>query len=51
MCDACLYEFDEAIHAQDVEGLFFATSIDREFEDSEHFYVWMVDDDGSEEII
>lgn len=50
-CAACDYEFSEAIYAQDIEGLYFATSIDREFEDSEHFHIWMVDDDGTEEII
>lgn len=44
-CEGCEYEFGEAIRLQD-EGLYYATSIDREFEDMEHFAIWMVDDEG-----
>ena len=44
-CEGCEWEFLEAIKLQD-EGLFFATSIDMELEDMEHFSILMVDDDG-----
>jgi len=49
-CEGCEYEFCDAINLQDDEGLFLATSIDFEFEDMEHFAIWMVDDDGREVI-
>ena len=47
-CEGCEWEFQEAIYCQDVEGLFFATSIDdyMELEDMEHFSICMVDDAG-----
>ena len=45
-CEGCLYEFDEAITDQDIEGLHYATSIDKEFDGRKHFFLLMVDDDG-----
>ena len=44
-CLGCSVEFDEALHAQ-VDGLYYATSLDREYRRRGHFLVWMVDDDG-----
>lgn len=44
--EGCEWEFLEAIRLQDDEGLYFATSIDRELEDMEHFNILMVDGDG-----
>lgn len=47
-CEGCECELLDAIRSQDVEGLYFATSIDdyMEFEDMEHFTILMVNDDG-----
>jgi hypothetical protein len=48
-CDGCDYEMMDAITAQD-EGLHYATSTDQEYWDGEHFFIWMVDDNGKEQI-
>jgi hypothetical protein len=49
-CEGCEEEFGQAIMYQDDNGLYFATSIDREIEDMTHFTIWMVDDDGKEQV-
>jgi hypothetical protein len=45
-CLGCSVEFDEAISAQDNDGLYYATSLDREYRRKGHFLVWMVNDAG-----
>jgi hypothetical protein len=45
-CEGCEYEFYEALETQK-QGYHFATSLDQEYEDHAHFYIWMVDDEGN----
>lgn len=45
-CEGCDCELEMAIEYQDDYGLHQATSTEREYEDMEHFAVWMVDDEG-----
>ena len=45
-CLGCRVEFDEALSAQDNDGLYYATSLDREYRRRGHFLVWMVNDAG-----
>lgn len=49
-CNGCQCELGEAIYSQDHEGLFFATSIGKEFDESKHFMIWMVDEKGETRI-
>jgi len=45
-CSGCDEELMEAIDYQDDSGLYYATSIDREYYQNGHFIILMVDDDG-----
>ena len=46
MCVGCDIEFIEALLAQDVCSLYYATSVDNEYFCTGHFCVLMVDDYG-----
>jgi len=44
-CNGCDEEFKQALMYQE-EGLFFATSVDNEFWEGEHFCILMVNNEG-----
>jgi len=46
-CEGCDYEFNEALNAQEEEGLYFATTLEREYDSKKHFAIFMVDDNGN----
>jgi len=45
-CIGCKEEFGQALYYQE-KGLYFATSLDKEFVGRKHFAILMVDDDGN----
>jgi|WetSurSiteA1Bulk_404760.scaffolds.fasta_scaffold849480_1 hypothetical protein len=46
-CKGCEEEFRQALFAQNLEGYYFATSLEREYIGRKHFMIYMVDDDGN----
>lgn len=46
-CEGCLWEFEEALRAEEEHGLHYATSIDKEFDGRKHFFLLMVDEYGN----
>lgn len=45
-CSGCDEELGQAIYYQDDFGLHYATSLEEEFWEREHFKILMVDDEG-----